>query len=153
KIFSTMLLTESVDNFISDSRGDFVDGRYRAVSMADLFPDAYRRWIANNLTNDDTTKAAWVRSTNGTPTVDPNSKYPMSPLAYTSWTTPSPEVCTSSDGVEQCSGGNGEPESTAGYTAIDPQVGWEEQKFLIAWTMMYLPENQQRTWLDQIDIW
>jgi hypothetical protein len=24
---------------------------------------------------------------------------------------------------------------------IDPQVGWEQQKFLIAWTLIYLPEN------------
>ncbi|MFP6684725.1 MAG: hypothetical protein VB934_08435, partial [Polyangiaceae bacterium] len=44
------LMTESEDNFISDSRSDFVDGRYRAVSLADLFPDGYRRWLGNSLT-------------------------------------------------------------------------------------------------------
>lgn len=38
-------------------------------------------------------------------------------------------------------------------TPIDPQVGWEQQKFLISWTLMYLPENQQRYWLDRMNIW
>ena len=37
KMYSAMLFTESADNFISASRFDFVDGRYRAVSLADLF--------------------------------------------------------------------------------------------------------------------
>ena len=58
KIWSPYLMTESEDNFISDSRSDFVDGRYRAVSLADLFPDGFRRWLGNNLTNDEFFKGA-----------------------------------------------------------------------------------------------
>lgn len=146
KVYSTMLLTESVDNFVSASRTDFVDARFRAVSMADLFPQAYRRWLANNLTNDNVTKASWIASERGQPMVDPDSKMPMSPLAYTSWIAASPQVCGSSGGVEACSGNES-------FTAIDPQVGWEEQKFLIAWTLLYLPENQQRGWLDMLGVW
>ena len=42
---SAMLMTESVDNFISASRQDFLDARYRAVSLADVFPEGYRRWL------------------------------------------------------------------------------------------------------------
>ena len=34
KVYAPYLLTESVDNFISDSLNDFVDPRTRAVSMA-----------------------------------------------------------------------------------------------------------------------
>jgi hypothetical protein len=41
----------------------------------------------------------------------------------------------------------------ANSLAIEPQVGWEQQKFLIAWTLLYLPENQQQTWLNQLGIW
>ena len=37
KLFATFLLTESVDNFISSSRTDFVDARDRAVSLAIFF--------------------------------------------------------------------------------------------------------------------
>ena len=36
KINTAMLFTESIDNFISTSRSDLVDARYRAVSLADL---------------------------------------------------------------------------------------------------------------------
>jgi hypothetical protein len=36
---------------------------------------------------------------------------------------------------------------------IDPQVGWEQQKFLIAWTMNYLPENAQQWWLNMLRMW
>jgi hypothetical protein len=55
-----MLMTESVDNFISSTRNDFVDPRYRAVSLADLFPEGYRRWLANALTGDELLKGVRV---------------------------------------------------------------------------------------------
>lgn len=75
KVYSTMLLTESVDNFVSASRTDFVDARFRAVSMADLFPQAYRRWLANNLTNDNVAKVSCISSP---------------PIAANPWSTPTP---------------------------------------------------------------
>jgi hypothetical protein len=39
------------------------------------------------------------------------------------------------------------------YALIDPQVGWEQQKFLIANTLLMIPENQQQHWLDLMRIW
>ena len=156
KAFSTMLLTESVDNFISDSRRDFVDGRYRAVSMADLFPEAYRRWLANNLTGDDRVKGAWVEANGSGPDVDPVTKFPTKPMGFTSWWSSAPEVCFPNRGSTVChtpSGIEVGGETGAAMIAVDPQVGWEQQKFLIAWTLMYLPENQQRWWLDMMGIW
>jgi len=32
--------------------------------------------------------------------------------------------------------------------AIDPELSWEVQKFLVTWTYIYLPENQMATWRD-----
>lgn len=156
KAFSAMLLTESVDNFISDSRRDFVDARYRAVSMADLFPDGYRRWLANNLTGDDALKGAWVRANAGAPDVDPERGFPNQPLGWTSWWTATPEACFPAPGSTICSsfaGGDFGGGTSAEALPIDPQVGFEQQKFLIAWTLVYLPENQQRWWLDQLGLW
>lgn len=155
KVFSTMLLTESEDNYISASRGDFTDARARAVSLADLFPDGYRRWLANNLTNDDAIKGSWVQTNSGEPMTEPGG-FPLRPLGWTSWWTSDPEVCFPSNGSTVCSAfgsGDIDGETTVPAMAIDPQVGWEQQKFLIAWTLMYLPENQQRWWLDQMSIW
>ena len=159
KIFTSMLMTESIDNFISDSREDFVDARYRAVSLADLFPDGYRRWLANNLTDDDRLKGARVAAnSSGTPLTDADG-YPSQPIGWTSWWGEEVRACFPSENSTICSSygnedGDGlDPQKVANTVPIDPQVGWEQQKFLIAWTLLYLPENQQLDWLDMLQIW
>lgn len=147
KAWTAMLMTESVDNFISDSRRDFTDARYRAVSLADLFPDGYRRWLANNLTGDEILKGARVAVlANGSPSVDA-SLYPTQGIGWTSWWKPTPESCFAQSTNLQCS------TAPASSMPLESQVGWEQQKFLIAWTLLYLPENQQQTWLNQLNIW
>ncbi len=148
KAYMAMLMTESVDNFISDSRRDFLDSRYRAVSMADLFPDGYRRWLANNLTGDEVIKGPRVETTaTGTPVVDPQTRFPIRGLGWPSWWRKDPVVCFPSENNITCEN------DAANSVPLESQVGWEQQKFLIAWTLMYLPENQMQTWLNQMNIW
>ena len=36
---------------------------------------------------------------------------------------------------------------------LEPQVGWDQQKFLINWTMLYLPENEQQWWINMLRMW
>ncbi|MBL9038372.1 MAG: hypothetical protein JNG84_07660 [Archangium sp.] len=147
KAYTAMLMTESVDNFISASRRDFLDGRYRAVSMADLFPDGYRRWLGNALTGDDALRGPRLASgSNGMPSVD-GAKYPTSGLGFVSWWKPTPSACFQQEQTIMCDS------APTNSVAIDPQISWEQQKFLIAWTLMYLPENQQQTWLNQLGLW
>jgi hypothetical protein len=147
KAFTAMLLTESVDNFISSSRRDFLDARYRSVSMADLFPDGYRRWLANNLTGDDELKGPRVEvNSQGRPVTDA-SGYPAKGLGWVSWWKPTAEACFLTDANQLCT------TAPANSVAIDPQIGWEQQKFLIAWTLQYLPENQKQEWLNQMGVW
>jgi Met-zincin len=147
KAWTAMLMTESVDNFISDSRRDFTDARYRAVSMADLFPDGYRRWLSTYLTGDESLKGARVAATaQGAPLVD-TAKFPTQGIGFTSWWKPSPESCFAQEKNLLCTS------APAASMPIESQVGWEQQKFLIAWTLLYLPENQQQTWLNQMNIW
>ena len=154
-----MLLTESVDNFISSTLGDFEDSRYRAVSIADLYPEGYRRFLANALTGDDFIKGARVAMTTGTkPEVDAD-KYPVKGFGWTSWYGATPTSCFPGAGSTICRAygvdnttpfGALQPTTVA---AIDPQVGYEQQKFFIAWTMLYLFENQEQNWLDQLRLW
>jgi hypothetical protein len=147
KAWAPMLLTESVDNFISDSRRDFLDGRYRAVSMADLFPDGFRRWMGANLTNDANQKGARLAASGtGRPIVDAQ-QFPTSGIGYISWWKQSPEVCFQAENSLNCG------TNPTNSVVIDPQVGWEQQKFLIAMTLMYLPENAQQRWLDLMNVW
>lgn len=159
KIWTSMLMTESVDNFISSSRSDFYDARYRSVSVADLFPDGYRRWLANNLTGDDALKGPRVSAnTDGSPRLDADG-FPSDPIGWTSWWTTDVQACFPGRNSTVCTAyGNidSEPfnaEAPAEVAIIDPQFGWEQQKFLIAWTLIYLPENQQQWWLDQMRLW
>lgn len=161
KVFTSMLFTESVDNFISDSRGDFLDSRYRAVSVADLFPDGYRRWLANNLTGDDFIKGVRVAAAaNGAPQADELGF--ASQVGWTTWwDVDGPKSCFPGQGSVVCGVLSSDPTQNTGFepaapakvAVIDPQIGWEQQKFLIAMTLMYLPENQKLLWLDQLHIW
>ncbi|MBI4704710.1 MAG: hypothetical protein HY744_26710 [Deltaproteobacteria bacterium] len=175
KAFAAYLMAESADNYISATRKDFLDPRFRAVSLADLFPDGYRRWLGNNLTGDDFIKGPRLAADEaGNPLLEPESslgpegapcsgsacRYPAMPIGWTSWWPPSgPETCFPAQGRIVCgrygedTGALQNPDAPKNVAVIEPQVGWDQQKFLIAWTMMYLPENQQQWWLDMMRIW
>lgn len=158
KAFTAMLFAESADNFISSSRDDFVDPRFRAVALADVFPDGFRRWFANNLTNDDQIKGVYVRG-QGTPTgpsapeLDDNGYALVGQTSW--WPTAGIETCFPQGSMLSCR----DPFATTGLTntgvgaVIDPQVGWEQQKFAILFTLLYIPENQRSNWLDQMRIY
>ncbi len=158
KLFVPYLLAESADNFISSSLNAFVDPRYRATSMADLFPDGYRRLLANNLTNE-----AWLKGPRVAAKIQGNvltteGGFPAEGIGWISWWTETPELCFTNSGTNVCTGydENGTPfkASTPEFTRpIAPQVGWEQQKWLIAMTLAYIPENQKEQWLNMMGIW
>ena len=45
------------------------------------------------------------------------------------------------------------PLSPAATTVVEPQVGWEEWKWLLTMTLMYLPENAKDEWINLLGIW
>lgn len=147
KAWTAMLMTESVDNFISDSRRDFLDARYRSVSIADVFPDGYRRWLGTNLTGDVVLKGMRLATSQGLPMADAQG-FPAQGLGHVSWTGSDVSTCFSNASSLSC-----QATPPADTAVVDPQVGWEQQKFLIAYTLLYLPENQQQTWLNQLGLW
>ncbi|MFO0759120.1 MAG: hypothetical protein U0359_21690 [Byssovorax sp.] len=174
KINTAILLSESEDRFISQSRRDFYDARFRAVGMADVLPEGYRRVLANALTGDrsmlaprieasksaDPTKRKPVLDTTADNSRDPDAKkYPKRPIGWTSWwPTEGPAVCFPTNGKNICTdylGGDLKPNAIPNdqMAMVDPQIGWEVQKFLIAWTLAYIPANQKTTWLDQLKIY
>jgi hypothetical protein len=164
KAWSAMMMTESVDNFISDSRGDFVDKRYRATSLADLLPDGYRRWLANSLTNDEFLKGARIAAdVNGNPittNVAPDGAdpilFPDGSIGNTMWWTDPPQACFPKDGATICAAYGSDMDNgdaPANVAVIESQMGWETQKFLITMTNCYLPENQQQWWSDMMAVY
>ncbi len=169
KINAAILFSESEDRFISQSRQDFYDSRFRSVGMADIFPDGYRRIISNALTGDRSLLAAHVTATGGVPdtvglaAADPrdplSSKYPKNPMGWTSWwPTEGPAMCFPSNGSNICYGytgstGDFKPINPSATVNIDPQIGWEVQKFIIAWTVAYITADKQANWIDQLRIY
>lgn len=175
KINVATLLSASEDRFISQSRKDFYDARFRAVGMADVFSEGFRRVIANALTDDKSILAPHVTATNGAPDVtkksdplDPSNGeaklFPKNPIGWTSfWPNSGPVECFSRDGANVCanytqdwsqdpSEGGFKPERPADKVGIDPQIGWEVQKFLIAWTAAHISANQRADWIDTMRI-
>src|SRR4029077_8006452 len=45
------------------------------------------------------------------------------------------------------------PAAPASTVAVDPQIGWEVQKFVIAWTVAFIKANDKTTWTDMLRIW
>jgi hypothetical protein len=159
KMYISMLMTESVDNFISSTLGDFVDARYRSASLADLFPEGFRRLLANQLTGDDFLKGPRLAAgNNGKPLID-TQKFPTMGFGWTTWFGAQPTSCFPAQNSTVCTTYGSTDDKPFGAVApaktvvVDPQVGWEQQKFLIAWTMLYLPENAQQGWMDMMRIW
>ncbi len=165
KVNVALLLAESEDRFISQSRRDFYDARFRAVGMADVLPDGFRRAIANALTGDRRILAPQVATdsrglplldTSGNVALDPQAQlYPAQPLGWASlWPASGPEICFASLGRNACTNPLDDSSLAAvapAHTApIDPQIGWEVQKFLVAWTVGYIKANEKSQWLDQL---
>jgi hypothetical protein len=190
KTNSIIFMTESEDRFISQSRQDFYDARFRAAGIMDLFPDGVRRLLANGLTFDREVLGTHVAAqTNGSPlltqnpgnTTNPDAPfydpqgafYPDRPVAWTSfWPSGGPQVCLPVEGRNACfvypKGGSCVPDPAdttkclgdltpdklpARMASIDPQIGWEVQKFLIAWGVLYITSNDRPEWIDQMRIY
>src|SRR5262249_44404737 len=130
KAFTATLFAESADNFISSNRDDFVDPRFRAVSIADVYPDGFRRWLANNLTGDDDIKGVYVRGQqNGSvsaPDLDPAG---YATLGFTQWWPTAGINSCFPTGERIICGVDNNPTAapgTGGSYAVDPQVGFDQ---------------------------
>ncbi len=152
-----MILTESVDNYVSSDRTDFYDPRFRSASLADMLPDGYRRLIANALTNEESIKGPrLVSNAAGYPLVDNNTGFPTEAIGWTSWWGETPVSCLPVQGKNTCGDFASDDFETlvpVNTVAVDSQIGWEQQKFLIAWTLLYLPENQMQDWVNQLRVY
>ena len=76
KVWAIYYLSEAFDTFIANSREDFIDGRYKNVNFATVYPAQVRRLFANILTGDVTTYAPWAAITGGGATPNAEVVYP-----------------------------------------------------------------------------
>jgi hypothetical protein len=150
------MLTDCEDRFISTSRDDFVDGRYRNISLATVFPDGVRRLMAAALTEDATSLGWRVETQGGKPVVEDDMS-PSIGMGYRSfWPKDGPETCWRRSGALICKEYTTEipidDSSPAESLPIDPEVGFEVQKFLIFSALLNLPESYKEDWIDMMRI-
>ena len=157
KTLAMYLMSDSQDRFVSESRDDFQDGRYRNTSFATLFPDGFRRLLANTLTEDDDIKGWRVASTKGAPNLDAQGS-PTQPMGFRAWWTKNaPQVCWPTGGRLICQEfpsdttvANAVPKESI---ALDSESGFEVQKFAVFFAMLNLPESWKQDWVDMMRIW
>ncbi|HYQ17686.1 MAG TPA: hypothetical protein VEQ58_18060, partial [Polyangiaceae bacterium] len=150
------MLTDCEDRFISQSRDDFADGRYRNISFATIFPEGVRRLLAAALTEDQTSLGWRVETKDGVPVVGDDLS-PSASMGYRSfWPKDGPEVCWRRSGSVICKEYPSETvvddQAPQASTPIDPEIGFEVQKFLVFSALVNLPESYKEDWIDLMRI-
>jgi hypothetical protein len=158
KVNAIYHLTESSNRFLDVSLLDFVDGRYRNLSFVNIFPEGYRRFVATAMTGDSALLGARVASTDGkAPDIDAQ-QWPARPLGWTSWwLADGPAACWPASSTILCNDPTGtsmfQNDAPAHSLPLDPQVGFEVQKFVAFYSLLHLPENWKHDWIDQFRIY
>ena len=125
KVWATYYLTEAFDSFVSSSREDFTDGRYKNVNFATVYPAQVRRLFASVFTGDAMSYAPWA-----TAKQNPNAT-PDGALAFPPW--------------HDKAGLGARPN---GAMIVDPAFGFNEQLYAMVWATMFFPTTWSWSWVD-----
>jgi hypothetical protein len=143
------------------TRWDGIDGRWQFTNFANLFPEGMRRLIGAMLTEDATLYAPRVTGVNGRPDTIPSDdltqNLPANPLGWASYVpADGPEHCFPTGGNYLCRDSLSQPVLTGtapDSVALEPQLGFEIQKFLAFWAYVYMPDSQVLDFVDMMRIW
>lgn len=125
KVWATYYLAEAFDEFISNSKEDFIDGRYKNVNFATVYPEQTRRLYSAILTGDYDTFAPRVV---GLKELDLNP--PAFPVIYPTWS--------------DASGLGSMPKDAQ---LVDPNWGWNERIYAMVWGAMFFPTTWSFDWV------
>ena len=131
KTYALYYLSEAYDSFISNSKEDFVDGRYKNVNFATIYPEQMRRLFAALMTGDVETyaPAAVPTGANG------KSNAPFANLVYPNWHDP-----------------KGLGTRPADPKLVDPAFGWNEQLYAMVWGTMLMPTTWSNKFIEDARI-
>lgn len=170
KTFAIERMLEATYGAINFSRFDGIDARFRHVNFGDLFPEGMRRFLGLALTDDHAAYGPRLAAVNGKlETVEEcplpggecnpgqTVKYPAKPMAWVSFVPGSgPEVCAPEHGIIVCSdavGGRVVDGASSETVPVDPQLGFEVQKFIVFWFYVYQPATETLDWVDMMRIY
>jgi hypothetical protein len=114
---------------VSNSKEDFIDGRYKNINFATVYPDQVRRLFAGLLTGDIESFAPWAE------TVPGGTGIPNAGVTYPDW-----------HGVA------GLGTRPTGVKLVDPAFGFNEQLYAMVWGTMFFPTGFSRSFIDDARI-
>jgi hypothetical protein len=141
------------------TRWDGIDGRWQFTNFANLFPEGVRRLLGILLTEDFSLVAPRITADqNDRPElVDGVERIPVNPIGWASFVPKEgPEHCFPTSGNYLCRDSLSESilrGTPPGSIAVEPQIGFEIQKFLAFWAYVYMPESQVLDFVDTMRLW
>ena len=113
KQLAVFYLTEAYNHFISNSKEDYIDGRYKNLNYASIYPQQIRRLFSQLLQNDPMTYGPYVSLTAGTGLAGDGKTARVQYLPWEKYDVSDPTT-TQLDYPKDA-------------IVLDPLVGWEQQ--------------------------
>jgi hypothetical protein len=150
KVRAPMYLTEAYNDFISNSKDDYIDGRYKNLSYVTLYPNQVRRLLANLMATQSATleldNGAAAQIFTAAPYVIPGNggnggANETDDVQYLPWGTYDPNDPTTQ-----------QLQYPPGAVLLDPLVGWELQYPAILQMFMFGRTSLSLDFVDQVKI-
>ncbi len=150
KLAAPYYLTEAYNDFISNSEDDYVDGRYKNLNYASIYPNQIRRLFSNFMVNASATQVNQQGTVAQIFTLAPYSMpgamtssqpNPTTDVQYLPWEKYDPATPSTTN-----------LEYPAGAVLLDPLVGWETQYPALINLFWYGPTSLNQDLIDQMRI-
>lgn len=130
KRFAPVFMLEAYNRFVQVDRRDFIDGRWKNINYATVYPEQMRRLMSSVMQSDPQTLGPYVLPNTGGAT-----KGAATRVFYPAW-----------DKTETV-------EYPTNAVALEPLVGWEQQYPALIFSMYYAPTSLTMDWFDQMRVW
>jgi hypothetical protein len=150
KLAASYYLTEAYNEFISNAEDDYVDGRYKNLNYASLYPNQIRRFFANFMANQSATQVNQQGTVAQIFTLAPyampvtpsaSQPNPTTDVQYLPWEKYDPATPSTIT-----------LDYPAGAVLLDPLVGWETQYPALINLFWYGPTSLNMDLVDQMRI-
>ena len=155
KAFAGTIFTEPAGSLhLEGGASTKLEGR---ISLAETFPEAFRRWLATQLASDDLLRGARVAADGGGAPLGGADGRPTGPILWPSFWGDDVELCSAKDAIGLCSGyasplgGPTNAGAPLEVAILDPTIELEHQKLLIGQTLLFLPAESP--WTELVELW
>ena len=149
KAFAPYYLTEAYNNFVSNSKDDYIDGRYKNLSYFSVYPNQMRRIFANLMA----TESATQELDNGTAA----QIFTLAPYAMPASTAVAANPLTAAqylpwDKYDPNDSSTTQLQYPPGSVLLDPLVGWEQQYPALVSLFLFGPTSESMDLVNQMRI-